>query len=253
MPFMKERVAATYAKEILRVVSGSELAENAVVDGTQVPLNGDGRRILETGTVMVYIGAPGTSKVRPIPAAAVAAGQDEIQTVTLSGVPATGVWTIEVPGYGTTDEMAVYTAAGVQAAIRAIHANLATVTVALDVGATVYTITFPDQDVAPVVVDTSPDDDNPLETAGAAAVNAVVATTQQGVVEAADIAGILMHTTEFWPDATEANKDDAPVALFTKNCHFNAANLTGFSGNAAAVKAAMTGAGNNRCANCTFE
>lgn len=142
MPFMKERTAATYAKEILRNISGSEVAENSVVDGTQVPLNGDGRRILETGTVMVWTGAVGSSKVKPAPAS--------------------------------------------------------------------------------------------------------------GIV-AADVAGIVMHTTEFWPGTTEANKDDAAVALFTKNCHFAEDKLVGYSGNAAAVKAAMSGAGNQRCANCTFQ
>lgn len=142
MPFMKERVAATYAKEILRNISGSEIAENSVVDGTQVPLNGDGRRILETGTVMVWTGAVGSSKVKPAPAS--------------------------------------------------------------------------------------------------------------GIV-AADVAGIVMHSTEFWPGTTEANKDDAAVALFTKNCHFAADKLLGYSGNAAAVQAAMGGAGNGRCANCTFQ
>jgi hypothetical protein len=142
MPFMKERTAATYAKEILRVFSGNEVAENSVVDGTLVPLNGDGRRILETGTVMVWVGAVGSSKVKPAAASGIAS---------------------------------------------------------------------------------------------------------------ADVAGIVMHTTEFWPDTVEANKDDAAVALFTKNCHFAADQLTGYSGNAAAVKAAMSGAGNNRCANCTFE
>ena len=142
MPHGKERIAATYAKVILRVFTGNEVAENAVVDGTTVPLNGDGRRVLEAGTVMTWIGAVGSSKVKP----AAASG-----------------------------------------------------------------------------------------------------------VTAAEVAGIVMHTTEFWPDATEANKDDTGVALYTKNCSFTTGALLGYSGNAAAVKSAMTGAGNDRCANCTFQ
>lgn len=141
MPWKKTRTAATYAKEILRNISGSEVAENSVVDGTLVPLNGDGRRILETGTVMVWIGAVNSSKVKPAPASGIAA---------------------------------------------------------------------------------------------------------------ADVAGIVMHTTEFWPGTVEANKDDAAVALFTKNCHFASDQLTGYSGNATAVKTAMSGGGNGRCGNCTF-
>lgn len=141
MPFMKERTAATYAKEIIRVWSGNEIAENAVVDGTTVPLNGDGRRILEAGTVMVFISGS-TSKVKPAPAS--------------------------------------------------------------------------------------------------------------GIV-AADVAGIVRETVEFWPGTTETNKDDKPLALWTKNVHFAANQLVGYSGNAAAVKSAMTGAGTGRCANCTFE
>lgn len=141
MPFGKTRTAATYAKEILRVIAGDELAENAVVDGTQVPLNGDGRRVLETGTVMVWTGAVGSSKVKPAPATAIVA---------------------------------------------------------------------------------------------------------------ADVAGIVMHTTEFWPGTDLDTKDDAPIALFTKNCHFETSQLTGFAANAAVIRAAMSGGGNNRCGNCTF-
>ncbi len=143
MPFNKTRTAATYAKEILRNVGGAEIAENSVVDGTTVPLNGDGRRFLDTGTIMVWIGAVGSSKVKPI--------------------------------------------------------------------------------------------------------------TGAGVATSAQIAGIVMHSTEFWPDATlEADKDDASVALFTKNCHFASDKLTGYTGNTVAIRAAMTGAGNDRCGNCTF-
>lgn len=141
MPFGHTRTAATYAKEILRVVTGSEIAENSVVDGTQVPLNSDNRRILETGTVMVWTGAVGSSKVKPAPAS--------------------------------------------------------------------------------------------------------------GIVSA-DVAGIVMHTTEFWPGTDLSTQDDAAVALFTKNCNFSISQLTGFSGNATAVRAAMSGGGNDRCANCSF-
>lgn len=133
MPFGHNRAAATYAKEILRVWAGDEIAENAVVDGTLVPLDTDGRRVLQTGTVMVWTGAVGSSKVKPAPA---------------SGILA------------------------------------------------------------------------------------------------ADVAGIVMHTTEFWPGTDLSSVDDKPLALFTKNCHFETSQLTGYSGNAAAVKTAMTGAGN---------
>lgn len=140
MPFGKTRTAATYAKEILRSVSGNELAENSVVDGTSVALNGDGRRILETGTVMVFSAGLG-SKV-------VAAG---------------------------------------------------------------------------------------------------------GGIVAADVAGIVMTTTEFWPGTDLTAADDKPLALFTKNCAFETSQLTGYAANIAAVKAAMAGAGNDRCANCSFE
>lgn len=141
MPFGKTRTAATYAREILRSVSGDELAENSVVNGAGVPLNGDGRRILESGTVMVFTAGLG-SKVIPAPASAVVA---------------------------------------------------------------------------------------------------------------ADVAGIVMNTTEFWPDANLTAADDKPLALFTKNCRFESSQLLGYSGNATAVKAAMAGAGNSRCANCSFE
>lgn len=140
--FGKTRTAATYAKQILRVATLNEVAENAVVDGTTVPLDGNGRRVLDAGTVMIWVGTVGASKVRP------AAASGEL---------------------------------------------------------------------------------------------------------AANVAGIVMHPTEFWPDTTQANLDDEPVALYTKDCHFASDQLVGYSGNAAAVKTAMTGAGNGRCANCTFE
>lgn len=70
---------------------------------------------------------------------------------------------------------------------------------------------------------------------------------------AIDIAGIVMHTTEFASGTMEAGKDDAPIALFTKNCHFRASKLVGYTiVTAAKMKTAMGGAGNDRCANCTF-
>ncbi len=247
MPFNKTRVAATYAKEILRKVSGSEIAENSVVDGTTVPLNGDGRRILETGTVMIWMGAVGSSKVRPITTNTnPASGTDEVQTVTRSATPTAGTYTLTVPGYGTTTALATYSAAALQAAIRAIHADLVTVTVGL--AGEVYTITFPDRQVAAVTVDTT----TGALVATATPVTMTVATSQEGEVTAAMVAGIVMHTTEFWPETTEALKDDASVALFTTNCNFAIDKLIGFTQNAAAVRAAMSGAGNDRCANCTF-
>lgn len=141
MPFMETRTAATYAKEILRTVNGSEIAENSVVDGTLVPLNVDNRRILETGQVMVWIAGVG-SKVKPAPSS--------------------------------------------------------------------------------------------------------------GII-AADVAGIVMHTTELWPGpVVTANLDDASVALWTKNCNFDTSKLLSYSSNAAAIATAMTGGGNGRCGNCVF-
>lgn len=71
-----------------------------------------------------------------------------------------------------------------------------------------------------------------------------------GTPVAADVAGVVMHTTEFRPGPeTLDSKDDAPIALFTKNCHFRASKLIGFHAN---VKTGMAGAGNGRCANNTF-
>lgn len=141
-PFMTTRTAATYAKEILKYVSGAEIKDNAVIDGTQIALNSDGRRIVESGQVMIWVGSVGSSKVKPAP--------------------------------------------------------------------------------------------------------------NDGSIVAANVAGILETTYEFWPDTPPANKADKPVALFTKNANFATGQLLGYSGNVAAVKAAMTGAGNDVCANCTF-
>lgn len=243
--FMKERTAATYAKIILRTYSGNELVENGVVDGTFVPLNVDGRRILETGTVMMWVGAPNASKVKPVPAVGGASTVDEVQTIVRSATPDAGSWSLEIPGYGTTPVTTDVSAATLQTNIRALNAALNTMTVGL-VSQT-YTLTFVDLDVAPVRVVT-----NTL-TASAVPVTLTVATTTEGELKASQIAGIVMHTIELWPDAVELLKDDEPIGLYTKNCNFATDQLTGYSGNAALIKAAMSGAGNQRCANNTFE
>lgn len=250
MPFNKTRSAGVYAKEILRVVNGAELAENAVVDGNQIPLNADQRRILETGTVMIWTGAPGTSKVRPIPTSA-PSNVNEVQTIVRSATADAGAVKIKVPNYGTTASIPFgsVTAAGLQAAIRAIATGLNAMTVGLV--SDTFTLTFPNLDIEPVSVESN--------TLKASSVN-VTLTVGQGAqgsaaLTAAAIAGIVMHTTEFWPgpDSDMDEKDDAPVALFTKNCHFAADQLTGYANNSTVVKSAMTGAGNDRCANCTFQ
>lgn len=243
--FMKERAAATYAKIILRTFTGNELVENGVVDGTFVPLNGDGRRILETGTVMMWTGATNASKVKPVPATGGTSGTDEVQTIVRSATPDAGSWSLEVPGYGTTPVTTDVTAATLQANIRALNTALAAMTVGL-VSQT-YTLTFVDLDVAPVRVAS-----NSL-TASSVAVTLTVATTTEGELKASQIAGIVMHTVELWPDAVELLRDDEPIGLYTKNCNFATDQLTGYANNAALIKAAMSGAGNQRCANNTFE
>lgn len=241
-PFGKERVAATYAKEILRKVTGSELAENSVVDGRSVPLNADSRRILESGTVMVY------------------EGQSEQQRVVVDATG--GTFTLTHDGQTTTGIAENATATVLQAALEALS-NL----VPGDVS-----VTGPAG--GPWVVDFSPLLGNVGQMTGSGAsltggaATVTITTTRAYVapavgqkvkpapssgVTSGEVAGVVMHTTEFWPDTTERDKDDAAVALFTTNCHFEVSKLLGYSGNATAVKAAMTGAGNGRCSNCSFE
>lgn len=245
MPYMQDRAAATYDRIIFRVFTGNELVENAVVDGTQIPLNGDLRRILEVGTIMIWTGAPGASKVRPI--AASAGSSDEVQTIVRSATPDAGSVTFQIGGFGSvTLTSADVSAATFQAAIRALNATLATATVGLT--SQTYTVTFVGVgDVPPITVTA-----NTL-TASAVPVTLTIATTNAGAVLASQVAGVVMHTTEFWPDATTVNLDDEPLGLYTKWCNFASDQLTGYSGNANLVKSAMTGAGNQRCAYCTFE
>src|SRR5687767_1380308 len=100
MPFGKTRVAGIYAKEILRVVSGAEVAENAVVAGRYIPLNADGRRVLEPGTVMVY------------------AGIDEVEEILVIGTG--GTWTATYSGQTTAAIAYNATPAQVQAALEAL-------------------------------------------------------------------------------------------------------------------------------------
>jgi hypothetical protein len=247
MPFGKTRTAATYAKEILRHVSGSEIAGNSVVDGTQVPLNADGRRILETGTVMVYTGV------------------NEKQTVAVTGAPDGGTFLLDPADGPVTDPIA-------------FNASAAVVQTALEesLGAGNVLVTGPNG--GPWVIEftgtlsgraigdttknaggltggTSPDITVTNTTVGGSAPakgQKVIPAPSSGIASGA-VAGIVMHTTEFWTDDDLTHADDEPLALWQKNCHFAADKLVGYSGNAAAVKAAMTGAGNDTCANCTFE
>ena len=252
MPFVKDRTAAIYNKEILRNVSGAEIAENAVVDGTQIPLNAANRRILESGTVMVY------------------AGVNEVQTLTQGATGGTFDITAipdgASPTIGSVALLLVpWTATG--AAIQALYETATGRTGNLTVtgpaaGPWVFTFTGTNggRNVSAITVS------NTNLTGGTSAVT-VATTTGGGTspaigqkvipapssgISAANVAGIVMHTTEFWSETLEGNKDDAPVALFTKNCNFETSQLVSYSGNSAAVKSAMTGAGNDRCANCTF-
>lgn len=248
MPFNKERVAATYAKEILRVWTGNEIAENAVVDGFSVPLNADNRRILESGQVMVY------------------AGLDEEQQVTVTGATG-GTFTLTFGANTTAGIPYNATAAQVDAALELI-ASVGAGNVAVEGAAGgPWRIRFVGTLAAANQAAMTASGAGLTGTAPAVAVTTLVngaapaAGASQQVkpapasgVAAAAVAGILMATTEFWPEpAVEFDKDDKPVALFTKNCSFSIPMLVSYSGNAAAVKTAMTGAGNDHCANCTFE
>lgn len=247
MPFGKTRVAATYAKEILRHISGAEVTGNAIVDGTQVPLNGDNRRIIETGTVMVYTGV------------------NEKQTVTITGAPTGGSITLDPADGAVTGAIAHNaSAATVQAALE-VSLGEGNVLVTGNAGGP-WVIEFTGTLAGKQIGDTTVDDSG---LTGGTSPEAAVANTVVGGsspakgqkvvpapssgIAAGAVAGILMHTTEFWTDDDLTHADDEPVALFQKNCHFAADKLTGYSGNAAAVKSAMAGAGNDTCANCTFE
>lgn len=245
MPYGTERIAATYRKEILRVKNGTEIAENAVIDGAQVPLNADGRRVLEEGQVMVYAGLP------------------EIVRVTPTGTG--GTYTLTFGAQTTAALARLAPASVVQSALEALSS----------VGVGNVSVTGPDG---------GPYDVRFIGTLGASDVGAITFTssltgpgagvtitvTRTGAVPApaagqklrpapasgattAQVAGVLMTTVEFWPDTPVQDKTDKSIAVYTKGCHFNKASLVGYSGNAAAVEAAMTGAGTGRCANCTFE
>jgi hypothetical protein len=243
MPFNETRTAAFYVREVLRTVSGSEIAENAVLDGTQVALNADGRRIVESGTVMVY------------------AGVSEVQTLTISATG--GTFTASFGGQTTGALAWNVSAANLQAALQGLSSIGADNVVVTGADGGPYTITFSGalagRDVAQITT-------TPSLTGGAgtatvttgtvggsakARTQKVIPAPTSGVV-AADVAGILMHTLELWPGTVHGDKDDAPVALWTQNCDFSTPDLTNYSGNAAAVKSAMEAGGVGRCANCKF-
>jgi hypothetical protein len=57
-------------------------------------------------------------------------------------------------------------------------------------------------------------------------------------VLAADVIGILTHTIEFFYPV-EAGVTDEPAAAYFHECVFDSSKLIGYSGNAAAIKAAL--------------
>lgn len=60
-----------------------------------------------------------------------------------------------------------------------------------------------------------------------------------GIV-AADVVGILGVTKEFWQGGVSATAaHDEPVAVYHHGCHFDVSKLVGYTGNEAAVKAAL--------------
>lgn len=247
MPFGTQRVAATYAREILRVVNGSEVAENAVVNGLDVALDANNRRVLESGQVMVY------------------AGVNEQQKIVLSGVDAGDTFTLTWSGQTTSAITALnVTPETIQAALEALsNIGVGDIDVQGSPGGP-FQVTFTGALAAA---------DQAAITATPTGCTVTITTTRAGAAAAAGagqkvkpapssgisaslVAGILMHTTEFFGgpgDTPKYGQVDEPVALFTKNCNFATAQLLSYSGNAAAVKSAMTGAGNDKCANCTFE
>src|SRR5687768_4653260 len=72
MPFgpAGNRTAVFYDKEILKYPTGLEAIKNLVIDSSTVSANGDGRLIIEAGTVISKINA--SSKVKPAPTSGLA-------------------------------------------------------------------------------------------------------------------------------------------------------------------------------------
>lgn len=70
MAWYAQREAAFYEKEILKYATGMEAVKNLVIDATTVVANGDGRYVLEAGTVISKIVA--SSKVKPAPSSGLA-------------------------------------------------------------------------------------------------------------------------------------------------------------------------------------
>lgn len=64
------RTAAFYDVEIFKYPTGYEAIKNVVIDATTVPLNGDGRYVLKSGTVLSKINA--STKVKPAPSSGLA-------------------------------------------------------------------------------------------------------------------------------------------------------------------------------------
>lgn len=243
MSFGTTRVAAFYDVNPFKYTTGGETALTEVLDGTKVPLNSDGRRVLVPGTVMVYVGS------------------NEVQTWTITGTPTGGTFTPTVQGTASAPVAYNATAADLQAKLRtALGTDAATVSGS---AGGPYTVTFGGA-LAGVDVTTSfahaltggssPNIGQSTVTAGgsAPAKGQKIKPAPSSGVAAADVAGILRFLYEAYPEVPESYKNDRAVAVWALDCHFKTGNLTGYSGNSTAVKAAMTGAGNGNCANCTF-
>lgn len=234
MPFRKQRTATFHDKEIFKVLPMDGVPTSPIViDGTTVSAGGDGRYVLEAGTLMCKT------------AAVVARDQIDSLAITATG----GTWAITING-ATVDELAYnITNTNLEAALEGLPTvDPGDVAVTGGPGATnPLVLTFggnlADQPVTVAIEDST--------LTGPAA--GIVDTQTIGRVadpgtkarpaaangeQAADILGILTHTVEFFYPP-EAGITDEPASVYYAWGHFDTTKLVNYSGNSAAVATAL--------------
>lgn len=233
MPFNTERTAAFYDKEILKYPKGFEAIRNAVIVSSSVSANGDGRYIVEAGTVMCKY-----------------AGVAAVQHIDIANAT-DGTFDITFDGETASNLDHDVSTANLQTALRGLS-NIGASDVVVSGSPGAWIVTFA-ANMAPGpqpllsvdgtdLIGTGVTVDVHHATVGISTLERVRPAASSGE-QAADVVGILAYNVELYGNTS--TQFDEPVALFFDDCIFNASALINYSGNASNVKTAL--------ASCSFE
>jgi uncharacterized phage protein gp47/JayE len=181
---------------------------------------GDVGTVIDTNVILSVVGNP-TAKFKPDSSVVLEAGTNEVQTLTFSGTPASGVWSIVMPDAQATANLAFgANAAAVQAAINALE-GWEDVTVSGNYG-TGFVLTFAGSAGKQPWANVTTTDT--LQTVAPAAITITVTETTPGVAQAT----AKMIATEVGPVVAAAGTlsvIDTPVTGLTSTKNLSDADL----------------------------